>query len=418
MFTSNKRKGAHDSQREFENESGTSQEEMATLIDLQTRITQMSLAFETMKREHEAQIVALTQNFNQFQNAPMPTEYDDAQVDYNNGNEIKLDSFKALPTFNGDKAKYRSWRSLVEKMFNSIQNFNRHPNYVAALDIVRAKIIDGASDLLENNNTKRNIGAILSRLDFSYADQRPLYVIESEMTSIKQGNRTLHEFYDSINQALNLVVSKINMTYPNEASQKDMLKEANQKAIRTFIMGSNNQFIRSTLYGNSPKTMAQAYAIAQTIFYDNQHLNLDHHTEKRHIERKPAFNNQNHKPNFVEKPRFNPNFNYPKPNQQSTQAPYKQPKPEPMEVDTSRQFKNTTQFKQPYQQYGQKREFQPSGNNIQQTKFQRYHEIRDASEAGEDPQEQESNQVEYDEYEIQEDQISCHSEVSSAFLGK
>lgn len=336
MFNSNKRKIAHDSQRELKNESGKLQEEMADLIDLQTIITQMSLAFETMKRDHEARIVALTQNFNQFQNTPMPMEYDDAQVDYNNGNEIKLDSFKALPTSNGDKAKYRSWISLVEKMFNSIQNFNRHPNYVAALDIVRAKIIiDGASGLLENNYTKRNIGAILSRLDFSYADQRPLYVIEPEMTSIKQGNRTLHEFYDSINQALNLVVSKINMTYLNEASQKDMLKEANQKAIRTFIMGSNNQFIRSTLYGDSPKTIAQAYAIAQIIFYENQHLDSDHHTEKHQNERKPAINNQNYEPNFVEKPRFNPSFNFTKPNQQSTQAPYNnnQPKPEPMEVD-------------------------------------------------------------------------------------
>lgn len=85
---------------------------------------------------------------------------------------------------------------------------------------------------------------------------------------------------------------------------------------------------------------------------------------------------------------------------------------------TSKQFRNTTQFKQPYHPYGQKREFPSSGNNIQQSKTQRYHQIRDASEAGEDPPELESDQVEYDECEIQEDQISCHSEVSSAFLGK
>lgn len=162
MFTGNKRKGAYDSQRDFQGESSTSQDEMAHLIELQSKVAQMSLAFETMKREHEAQIVALTRNFNQFQNAPMPEEYLDAQVDYVNGSEIKLDSFKALPTFNGDKNKYRSWRSLVEKMFNSIHGFSRHPNYIAALDIVRAKIIDGASDVLENNNTKRNIKAILS----------------------------------------------------------------------------------------------------------------------------------------------------------------------------------------------------------------------------------------------------------------
>lgn len=74
--------------------------------------------------------------------------------------------------------------------------------------IIRAKITGAASDILINNDTAMNIDAIIDRLDFSYADQRPLYVIEAEITTIRQGGKTLQEFYDAINQALNMVLRK------------------------------------------------------------------------------------------------------------------------------------------------------------------------------------------------------------------
>lgn len=276
-------------------------------------------------------------------------EYTDVVPEYLTGDSIQLDAFKVIHEFNGDKKVYRSWRTQVEKLMQQIEDFKTHPKYAAALAIIRAKITGPASDILINNNTALNIDAIIDRLDFSYADQRPLYVIEAEMTNIGQGNKTLQEFYDAINQALNMVLTKITMSYKEKAAQQSLIAESQNKAIRTFITGLNSSLMRTTLYSNAPKSLSQAMAIAQTIQYDNQHLQLDHHyktSEQQRFMKKPV--------NDM-KPKFNPNFRYQP--QQSTQAPkfnnfvpYKQPqqqqlpKPIPMDVDSSRRNIQPTQF--------------------------------------------------------------------------
>lgn len=47
--------------------------------------------------------------------------------------------------------------------------------------------------VLTNNKTAYNIDAMIERLDATYADQRPLYIVEAEMTSIKQMGKSLQE---------------------------------------------------------------------------------------------------------------------------------------------------------------------------------------------------------------------------------
>lgn len=90
-----------------------------------------------------------------------------------------------------------------------IEAHKTHPKYAAALSIIRAKITGPASDILINNNTAHNIDAI----------------VEAEMTSLKQNSKTLQEFYDAINQALNMVLTKITMTYKEAAEQKSLIAE-------------------------------------------------------------------------------------------------------------------------------------------------------------------------------------------------
>lgn len=121
---------------------------------------------------------------------------------------------------------------------------------------------------------------MIERLDMTYADQRPLYVVEAEMTSIKQMNRTLQEFYDAINQALNLVISKIVLTYKTINEQRPLIEEAQQKAVRTFIIGLKSHATRNILYSHQPKTLADALATSQTVYFDNQYLQLNQ-TQRR-----------------------------------------------------------------------------------------------------------------------------------------
>lgn len=319
----------------------------------------------TANERLQTKLTEVENNQTVFQNANsvQVTEYTDVVPQYTTGDAIQLDAFKIIPEFSGEKRVYRSWRSQVSKMMDQIGGFKTHPKYATALSIIRAKITGAASDILINNDTKHNIDAIIDRLDFSYADQRPLYVIESEMTMLKQHGKTLQEYYDAINQALNMVLTKIAMTYKEAAEQKSLTIESQNKAIRTFITGLNSPLIRTTLYGNMPKTLTQAFAIAQTIQYDNQHLQLDQQFKMPMM--KKATNDV--------KPTFNPNFRYQQQQQQSTQAPkqnnFMQPyfkqqqKPTPMDVDASGQNVQRTQF--------QRNQFQPQQNGFQAMKRER-----------------------------------------------
>lgn len=145
---------------------------------------------------------------------------EDIETELITGDQIQLESYKSIPEFSGLRGTYRPWRNQVARRMKIIDAFKTHPKYEAALAIIRAKITGDASNVLTNNKTAYNIIAILTTLDSAYADQRPLYAVEAEMTSIKQWNKTLQTYHDVINQALNLVITKVVMTYKEEAEQR------------------------------------------------------------------------------------------------------------------------------------------------------------------------------------------------------
>lgn len=63
---------------------------------------------------------------------------------------------------------------------------------------------------------------------------------------------------------------------------------------------------RHILYGRIPKSLAEAYSIAQTVYYDNQHLQLESNHEIR-------------SQNNIKKQQKPMNTNYNKPQQQQNQ---------------------------------------------------------------------------------------------------
>lgn len=376
---------------------------------------------EDRHRDNEEKIKSLTENLTRFQSIEVPLPYNDITTELTSGDQIQLDSYKVIPEFSGNQKNYRSWREQVVRRMNLIENFKKHPKYEAALGIIRAKIIDTASDILINNNTKYNIDAIIERLDFSYADQRPLYVVEAEMTTIKQGGMTLQEYHDNINRALNMVITKIVMTYRHPEEQKSLTNEMQQKAVRTFIIGLKSATTRSILYGQSPKSLSAAFAIAQTVYYDNQYLQLEHKNEPQRIQTYPQQQPTPAKYN----PKFKPIFNYDKRPQRLQQqqqiAPakynpgykpifnYNKPQPEPMEVDNSNRYKPIN--------YSQKRDYDSSGQRSSQpNNRQRINQLGDNG-----PQPINENSDFEKHQTIPEDLISNSSRTStttsSAFLG-
>jgi len=48
-----------------------------------------------------------------------------------------------------------------------------------------------AHNALTNHGTVLNFQAILSRLDFIYSDKRPIHILESELSILRQGRMTI-----------------------------------------------------------------------------------------------------------------------------------------------------------------------------------------------------------------------------------
>lgn len=195
-------------------------------------------------------------NFNDnpiFKNerAERKEEDEDIVAELTSGDQIQLESYKSIPEFSGIRGTYRPWRNQVARRMKMIDVFKTHPKYEAALGIVRSKITGTASNVLTNNKTAYNIIAILKTLDSSYADKRPLYVVEAEMTSIKQLGKNLQEYHDAINEALHLVISKIVHAYGLVEEQRSLVAEAQIKAVRTFIVGLRSQMMRHIIWSNT-----------------------------------------------------------------------------------------------------------------------------------------------------------------------
>lgn len=291
---------------------------------------------------------------------------EDISTRYNSANDISLEVFKALPTFDGKQSEYRAWREDASRLMKDINQFRTHSRYSEALSIIKSKIRGQASDILINNNTPFNFEAIRNRLDYTYADMRPLYVLQDEMRRITQNRSSLSEYHDRINQALNLITSKIAMSGEQQIAIDAMTRNAKDEAVRIFVAGVTNAFVRSTLYANTLGDLEHAYAIARTIEHDNQHQNLRlsydygyNHRNHHDIKREQQLNHHpqhNRRPNFIQqKPLFPRNQNQ-QTNYQQTN--YQQPKPVPMETDSRQIVQEHRKTNSPYNSQNQ-----PFANN-------------------------------------------------------
>lgn len=318
---------------------------MTEAATLQARIQVLTEQLTSLKTEMET-----IKNQTPFQVATVPT-MPALRPNITMANQINTEIFKCLPTFSGTESDYNPWRNQVWTQMENIKQFINSPEYYNCVCIIRAKIIGAASRVLSVNGTELNFYAIINRLDYTYSDKRPLYVLKDGLSRIRQGHKTLTEFHDEIHQALTLIQQKIETMEDNMRAGR--LSDANNDAIRVFIMGLRSNYTKGILYANNPKSLGEAYAIACTIYHDNQ----DTHFENAPIRRQEHRNEQRHyqkneyrqlKPSYQVQQRHN---NYPTPQRNL---------PEPMDVDNSTHYRRPTNFQQQQAKWSNNN---PSRNN-------------------------------------------------------
>lgn len=297
----------------------------------------------------------------------------------NNLNELDKipDVVRCLRDFSGNPGEFSSWKKSVDRILRIYEPSRGTPKYFGILNVIRNKIIGHADIALESYNTPLNWESISRCLTLHYADKRDLGTLEYQMSSLAQGNCTVEEFYQTVYSHLSLILSKISCMDLNHDTADVLTQTYRDKALDTFIRGLRGE-LPKLLGMREPADLPQALHLCLKIEnqnfrtnYTNSHRPIPPISPRRSFDRNPSnkfypelahfprpftnyvprnmgFQNNHRQAPFVQNqfPKQH-QFNYSRPSRPF--APKPQPKPEPMEVDTSFQtravnYQNRPQF--------------------------------------------------------------------------
>jgi len=200
--------------------------------------------------------------------APEVEIFKDAEIDVSVKCDETLDVVKSIPNFEGKHETYVSWRKSAHTAYKIFEPYQKSSKHYQALAIKRNKIKDPADTVLSSYNTPLNFKAIIDRLDFTYADKRPIHLIEQELSTLRQGNLTLIEYYDEVERKLSLLINKTIMTY--DATLAASLNEKYRAdALRVFTSGTkeveanHERFHFANNYAKSLEDRAQRNELRQ-----------------------------------------------------------------------------------------------------------------------------------------------------------
>lgn len=182
--------------------------------------------------------------------------------------EASLDVVKSIPEFFGDKEKgydnYVSWRQAAHNAYKVYEGYEGSSKHYEAVTILRNKIRGPADATLTSFNTVLNFRAIIARLDFSYADKRPIHLVEQELGTLRQGNLSVQHYYDEIEKLLTLLTNKTTMSYDDPKVVNSLNEKYRADALRVFISGLKRS-LSDTLFSARPKNLPSALALAEEL---------------------------------------------------------------------------------------------------------------------------------------------------------
>lgn len=210
---------------------------------------------------------------------------------------------------------------------------------------------------LSSFDTPLNFKAIINRLDFTYADKRPVYLIEQEMSTLRQGNMTLLQYYDEVEKKLTLLINKTVMTYDNKVAAS-LNEKYRADALRVFISGTRKS-LSDVLFSARPSDLPSALALAQEVEANHERYMFASNFARSIEERlqKAEQKQHNRERNQIPDTRFkqevkNPHFS------KRQEQPLQQDQVQPMDIDNSSRFRQPTQNRQFAQSRGQIQNYQ------------------------------------------------------------
>lgn len=372
--------------------------------------TAINAALRVQKQSFEKQIEDLVKRVDSTSvRAPEIETFREIQIRPGTTCDESLDVVKSLPDFEGKPEQYVSWRQAAHTAYKIFENFDGSSKHYMAVAIIRNKVKGPADMVLSSFNTVLNFKAIIARLDFTYSDKRPIYLVEQELSTLRQGNLTLLEFYGEVERKLTLLVNKTIMTYSGEIASS-INEKYRMDALRVFISGTRKG-LSDVLFSARPSDLPSALALAQEVesnhqFATNYARSVEENRKKRgDIIRDDGNVLASHEARgapFGKNPYFMRNHGF-------TNRQQKYDTAEPMEVDSSSRFRQTNKF-QPVHSANTQSQLQYGGHN----QFGRWMKRPyDGSARFTGPKQQRINHISHDDT-IPEEENCDYQEVADA----
>lgn len=222
-------------------------------------------ATERTRQEFQATVDDLTRRLTTLETPTVVEEHREIEIVAGVECNETLDLVKSVPEFKGDASTYISWRQAAKNAHKLYEGYVGSSKYYQAVAILRNKITGNADTVLSSYNTVLNFHAILARLDFAYADKRSVFTLEQELSTLTQGSKTIVDFYNEVEQKLNMMVNKTIMTYEGDVNLIESLnRKYRQDALRVFVSGLKKPLC-DILFSCKPADMPTALALAQEM---------------------------------------------------------------------------------------------------------------------------------------------------------
>lgn len=220
-------------------------------------------ALQQQQEAFEQKLTRLTEQITNLTTVKKPQTYEAVKITTNVKCEEPLDLVKSLPEFDGQVSTYVSWRQAAHTAYEVFRGYQGSSRHYQAVGIIRNKLKGSADAVLASFNTVLNFEAIIARLDFTYADKRPVYLIEQELSTLRQGNLSVVKYFDEVEKKLTLLTNKTIMTHEG-AIAESICTKYRADALRVFISGLKRPLC-DILFASRPENLPSALALAQEV---------------------------------------------------------------------------------------------------------------------------------------------------------
>lgn len=260
------------------------------------------------------------------------------------------DTIKLIPTYSGDRKGLTAWLSIVDTTLALYEALSNTDLYGVWVQQIRNKIVGEAMKALEGGRANMTWPEIKRSLTDYFGDKRELSTLTQEIPYLRQGNKSLHEYYHSCGNLLNTIEDKIRLDPLNEGHEDAIMRVLSEQVKNGFIDGLNDPYDKYTR-NYRPATLLDAYQCAQQQVAAEERKNLKRFQPKPKMLQQQQYQTQR-------QPQYRPNTQVAPPQfKQGTQsAQYRNNRPQPgnsnnaptpMDVDTSIRSRQTFRGNRP-----------------------------------------------------------------------